>query len=274
MWAVGILVHGLLTGFFPFRSEDPRELDKEIKETWFNASDFEGIPKYEISEECRDWMRMVLDPRNEGKFSAKDLLAHPWLASIPDFSAWPAPYRPVPSLPESTKDHRYVCKVVAEHLQERLPTHRAEMKRLVFPSSQSHNIAAPKALRKTLFKPTFSFSAYTSEDDDHAVDFCSTPSDATSFFRRTPSPFAPSEAGTVLDSLDESLSTLPVPHPTFHFPQYPTSSSLLDTENGRTVPVRPVTPNSFASHTASPSSSSQGKHNTMKRWFAKFAGRV
>jgi serine/threonine protein kinase len=72
LWAVGVLAHGLLTGFFPFRAEEPVELAAEIA----RAAPLE----MDASELAHGFLSTVLDPRNEGRLTAEMLLAHPWLA--------------------------------------------------------------------------------------------------------------------------------------------------------------------------------------------------
>ncbi|KAI9032328.1 kinase-like domain-containing protein [Hyaloraphidium curvatum] len=131
LWALGVLAHGLLTGYFPFRSEDPVELEREIRQTWQNASELEGVPRKEVSDACRDWLRTALDPRREGRLTAADLLAHPWLAGeqVHPVSVTSSP---LPLLPNCTRDHRRVARLAAGYLQARLPVHRALARRALF----------------------------------------------------------------------------------------------------------------------------------------------
>jgi serine/threonine protein kinase len=290
LWAVGILVHGLLTGFFPFRSEDPVELDREIRSTWKNASEFEGVPGHEISAECRAWIHALLDPANEGKFTTADLLAHPWLNSKPDANimGWPAPHRPVPLLPESSKDHRRLAKLVADHLQDRLPAHRAEMKRILLPIPVS--LPAPKpvsaAMAMSALKPSLppslngSSAAFTHrrwysqhdnpyQDHDMEIDFYCTHSDAT--IMRTPSPFAPSDADTAAtESFDDSPSSFDgnafTGRMMFTRPSAPTPDSLRATASM----LPPNGPSARPSH----GTGELNQKGTVKRWFAKLSGRV
>ena len=74
LWALGVLAHGLLTGFFPFRSETPRELAEEIG-PYGRKIAIQGV-----SEEGNQFLRILLDPRNEGRVSAGMMLGHPWVA--------------------------------------------------------------------------------------------------------------------------------------------------------------------------------------------------
>jgi serine/threonine protein kinase len=130
LWALGILMHGLLSGFFPFRAEEPVELEREIRTTWMNASELEGVPSGEVGRECRRFLHTILNPSNEGRLTAADLLAHPWLS---DASAPLAPVEkttaPLPRLPMSTKDHRRLARLDADQIQARLPEHRRKMAR-------------------------------------------------------------------------------------------------------------------------------------------------
>ncbi|KAI9002090.1 kinase-like domain-containing protein [Hyaloraphidium curvatum] len=118
--AVGVLAHGLLTGYFPFRHEDPLELQAEI------ASGLPA-PVEGASGAANAFLAAVLDPRNEGRITAESLLAHPWFA---DLAVERAPVRSgaaIPKLPSSAFDARRAAKAVDADLARILPAYLASL---------------------------------------------------------------------------------------------------------------------------------------------------
>ena len=57
IWALGIMLHAMITGFFPFRSSNKDELKKQIIEKDININRKE-IP---ISDNCLDLIKRMLD---------------------------------------------------------------------------------------------------------------------------------------------------------------------------------------------------------------------
>lgn len=87
LWALGVLAVGMLTGFFPFRSEEPKGLADEIARIGSEgllavASGLEGV-----SAMGKSFLQIVLDPCNEGRISAGLLLKHPWVSRFANSAA-------------------------------------------------------------------------------------------------------------------------------------------------------------------------------------------
>lgn len=57
VWALGIMLHALVLGYFPFRSSNKEELKKQIIEKEISIDRKETL----ISDECCDIMMRMLD---------------------------------------------------------------------------------------------------------------------------------------------------------------------------------------------------------------------
>merc|ERR1712187_1040645 len=66
VWAMGIIVYGLLDGRFPFKDEN----DIRKKEPKF--------PK-KLAPDCEDFMRKMLTKDEAKRASADEIMAHPWI---------------------------------------------------------------------------------------------------------------------------------------------------------------------------------------------------
>jgi serine/threonine protein kinase len=116
--ALGVLTHGILTGFFPFKSEEPFDLMMEIAE--HKPFALEGL-----SESGNDFLNTLLSPANEGKISAETLLNHPWVSDVaPPRSGRLASSKP-PKL-ASSMDIRRAIKVAEAALAQVLPSYLSE----------------------------------------------------------------------------------------------------------------------------------------------------
>lgn len=123
LWALGVLTHGLLSGFFPFRSEDPIELEQEI---------LSGVQLQVdgLSELGHAFLNMVLDPANEGRISAEQLLRHPWVAPFAaPSSLTTAATRSWPKLPSASTDVRRAVKHAEVAVVRLLPPYFASLSR-------------------------------------------------------------------------------------------------------------------------------------------------
>lgn len=118
LWALGVLVHGAITGFFPFRSENAQHLAREIGTTGVD------LPLDGVSECARDFVRILLDPRNEGRMDANLLLQHPWVAPFATKSSTHGDLykRPtIPFMPSAIISPAAAAKAVKAQLVAALP---------------------------------------------------------------------------------------------------------------------------------------------------------
>jgi serine/threonine protein kinase len=67
IWCLGCILYSLLTGSEASRTEDPSEID------------FHGVEWAGISSEARDLVHKCLNVSPESRYSAADILSHPWI---------------------------------------------------------------------------------------------------------------------------------------------------------------------------------------------------
>lgn len=107
LWALGVLVHGMITGRFPFEETEPSRLLREIyvKNTSPRPFPLPDTWDPEAREKAEDFLKTVLDPANEGKITAKSLLQHPWIRGADPMTAPRIPIsKPTPSFVTPTRE--------------------------------------------------------------------------------------------------------------------------------------------------------------------------
>eukprot|EP00873_Tetraselmis_striata_P043642 jgi/Tetstr1/463906/TSEL_008716.t1 len=92
IWACGVALFMMLTGYPPFYSADLPSLLSSIKDGRFNCND----PSYILlSEDAKDIISKLLDPRPAMRLTAEEALCHPWLlAGSSEHSSMRTPARP------------------------------------------------------------------------------------------------------------------------------------------------------------------------------------
>lgn len=123
LWALGVLTHGLLTGYFPFRSEDPIHLEREI---------WRIDPTTMVLEDCSDlahsFLSTLLNPANQGHLTALTLLSHPWIAPFAPPKQGKLPESPAaPSLPCSRNDIKTAVKAAELAVISVLPEYLSDL---------------------------------------------------------------------------------------------------------------------------------------------------
>jgi calcium-dependent protein kinase len=81
VWSVGVLAYFLLSGTYPFKDEENQTL--VTKEIWravlYEEPNFEGGPWPRLSEECKDFVRRLLEKDPGKRITAKEALDHEWV---------------------------------------------------------------------------------------------------------------------------------------------------------------------------------------------------
>ncbi|KAH7645968.1 testis-specific serine/threonine-protein kinase 3 [Dermatophagoides farinae] len=79
VWAMGVLLFGLLNGRFPFNWADPSLM---LKEQTNYPKFIRSVSKNTISEEANDLIAKILDPDEQTRITVLEISKHLWLKSI------------------------------------------------------------------------------------------------------------------------------------------------------------------------------------------------
>jgi serine/threonine protein kinase len=81
VWSLGIILHGIVMGYVPFRSSSKDDLKKMIieQEIKFPAK---GAPK--ISVHCKDLIRKMLEKDPAKRITIGQIMLHPWISKYKD----------------------------------------------------------------------------------------------------------------------------------------------------------------------------------------------
>jgi len=71
IWAIGILIHELCTGYPPFESNTESERRKRIQSREFNLPTF-------LSEDCRDLIDKIIQLEPSHRPTLAQIMDHPW----------------------------------------------------------------------------------------------------------------------------------------------------------------------------------------------------
>jgi len=106
MWSIGIIIYILLTGCFPFWSENVQTLYQKI----MNGS-YRWPAKPEVSESAKDLVRRLLEKNPKKRMTAAECLEHPWICgqsvstqqSSRDWTGVQEARRKTPKLPSTSQ---------------------------------------------------------------------------------------------------------------------------------------------------------------------------
>ena len=74
-WSCGVLMYILLCGYWPFEGETEEEIFKNIKN--YNI-DFDTYELKQVSDNCKDLMKKLLNPDKQNRITAFEALKHPF----------------------------------------------------------------------------------------------------------------------------------------------------------------------------------------------------
>ncbi|XP_010062002.2 calcium-dependent protein kinase 11 isoform X2 [Eucalyptus grandis] len=90
VWSAGVILYILLSGFPPFSAGTESEILREVLQ---GELDVESDPWTSISDSAKDLVKKMLDRDPRKRFSAKQVLCHPWIVDngvIPDIPLIPS----------------------------------------------------------------------------------------------------------------------------------------------------------------------------------------
>ena len=82
IWSLGVVTYQLLSGKMPFNDQDnpfSPSLPKIWKSIFYDEPKLHGIKWNSVSEDAKDFVKLCLTKDFNGRPSAKECLAHPWL---------------------------------------------------------------------------------------------------------------------------------------------------------------------------------------------------
>jgi len=78
-WSCGVLMYILLSGEAPFKGESEEEVFKQIKKCNYN---FDLIEFRDVSDNCKDLIKKLLEPKRKKRIKASEALKHPFFTEL------------------------------------------------------------------------------------------------------------------------------------------------------------------------------------------------
>ena len=82
VWSTGVILYTMLARALPFHDKDKKKTFKLIKEA---EPDLKNEVWPQISEECKELIRLMLVKDPKSRITIKDALDHPWFAKYKDY---------------------------------------------------------------------------------------------------------------------------------------------------------------------------------------------
>ena len=134
VWSAGVMAHQLLTGRFPFNDRS-NTINPSLTKVWksilsdevnFSKSHWDGI-----SEEAKDFVKMLLNREPSKRPSAKEALKHPWLRGAIDERSTGKPLslavvQRIQRFAQASMFKRSVLELIAEELLNEEENHAKE----------------------------------------------------------------------------------------------------------------------------------------------------
>ncbi|KAK1752387.1 putative MEK1 protein [Echria macrotheca] len=146
MWSLGVITYTLLCGYSPFRSENLQDLIDEC-----SSAQVVFHERYwkDVSDDAKDFILKLLQPKPEERWTSERALAHPWLSGenatdhnlLPEIKAYLARHR----LRRGIEMVKLANRIEALKLQEDDPENSDMPKDSTLAADQSSRPVAPKA---------------------------------------------------------------------------------------------------------------------------------
>lgn len=118
VWSAGVILYILLSGVPPFWAETDQGIFEQVLK---GELDFDSEPWPEISDDAKDLIRKMLNPRASSRSTAYQVLCHPWIREdgvAPDRPLDPAILSRMKQFIAMNKMKKIALRVIAERLSE------------------------------------------------------------------------------------------------------------------------------------------------------------
>ena len=79
MWALGVVLYIIISGYPPFRAKDLKQLTKKIINYPVN---FSGPEWQNVSKSCKQLIRRMLSKKPTERITVQDALSHEWITKF------------------------------------------------------------------------------------------------------------------------------------------------------------------------------------------------